>query len=335
MPLMAEETSWIPIRAGEARRDIRAFELVLTARGIDSRVDWREGAWLLLVAPADLSAGESELAAYQRENQHVTRRPPPPRIDSGWWGVAGYLACVWMTMALAASAAFGWDWHGDGRLHVGSVGSGQWWRLATALTLHADLGHIVANSVFGAFFGLLAGRHLGSGLAWLCIVLGGVAGNALNALLRPEQFTSLGASTATFAAVGLVGAFMWRSGFFGVAARGRAVPRSAPASGAALAADRFATNTRGGAHRSGARRSGALAWQRTAAPVFAAIALFAFTGIGDENTDVVAHLTGLAAGFGIGLGVAGLRLQLSGPRAQRFYGLTAAAIVLVAWLLAG
>ena len=330
---MTEEMSWVSIREGEARRELRAFELVLTARGIDSRIDWREGAWMLLVATADLSTGERELAAYERENALVTRPAPPPRVDSGWWGVACYLACLWVTMALAATAAFGWDWHSQGRLHVGSVASGQWWRLATALTLHADLGHIVANSAFGAFFGLLAGRHLGSGLAWLCVVLGGVVGNALNALVRPEEFTSLGASTATFAAVGVLGAFMWRSGFFGSAAEARGRParaeamrRRTPADGDSLAAQRFATKPRG--------RAG-LAWQRTLAPVFAAISLFAFTGIGDENTDVVAHLTGLAAGFGIGLGVTGLRLQLSGPRAQRCYGLMAAAIVLVAWLLAG
>ena len=308
---MLFETAWVAIREGAARRDVRAFELVLAARGIDSRVDWRDGAWLLLVAREDAPAAEAELAEYARENQPAARPPPPPRIDSGWWGVAGYLGCVWLLMALTASAAFGLDWRAAGRLHVGAVAGGEWWRLATALTLHADLGHIVANSAFGTFFGLLAGRHLGSGLAWLCIVLGGVAGNALNALVRAEHFTSLGASTATFAAVGIVAAFIWRSGYFG---------RAAPAGP--------------GARRRG-RAGGALAWQRTLAPVFAAIALFAFTGIGTENTDVVAHFTGLGSGLAIGVAVARLRLQLSGVRAQRRYGLLAAAIPLVAWLLAG
>ena len=79
------------------------------------------------------------------------------------------------------------------------------WRLTTALTLHADLGHIVANSVFGGLFGLLGRPHLGTGVAWFCIVLGGTLGNALNALARPDEFASIGASTATFAAVGLCG----------------------------------------------------------------------------------------------------------------------------------
>lgn len=296
---MTEDVPWLVVRVGDERRQLRGFALVLAARGIESRMDWRDGTWLLLVAEDDMLASERELAAFEHENQPAPRPPPPARVDSGWWGVAAYLACVWLVMALTSAEAFGWDWRATGRLHVGLLGRGELWRLATALTLHADVGHIVANSVFGAFFGLLAGRHLGSGLAWLCIVLGGILGNALAALARPEHFASLGASTATFAAVGIVGAFMWRSGYFARAGQSR------------------------------------LGWARALAPVFAAIALFAFTGVGTDNTDVLAHFTGLVAGLAIGAAVGRVRLQHAGVRAQRFFGLTSLAIVSVAWLLAG
>ena len=70
------------------------------------------------------------------------------------------------------------------------------------------------------------------------------------------------------------------------------------------------------------------------APVFAAVALFAYTGIGDERTDVVAHLAGLGCGFLLGLWVAKTRLHLVGPPAQRFFGGVAAAWVAGAWLVA-
>ena len=287
---MMEEAAWVAVREGRERRDLRTFELVLAARGIESRIDWQAGVWLLLVAPDDLDAGEREIGTFERENVDPPPVPLPATIDSGNSGVAAYLAVIWTIFAFDARAAFGWDWRASGRLHVDSVMSGEPWRLATALTLHADLGHLVANSVFGSLFGWLAGRFLGSGLAWLCIVAGGVLGNALNALARPANFASIGASTATFAAVGLLAAFMWRSGYF--------------------------------------RR---LTWRRGFAPVFAAIAFFAYTGIGDENTDVLAHLTGLACGFLLGLGVAKHRLQLVGVAAQRFFGLVALAGVLAAW----
>ncbi len=294
MPAMSDDETWLPLREGRERRDLRALELVLTARGIDSRIDWQDGIWRLQVALDDEAAAIRELATYERENVPSPAPPMPVRIDSGWWGVAAYLVAIWSILALDASSALGWHWRGLGRLHVGAVMDGELWRLTTALTLHADLGHIVANSVFGGLFGLLAGRYLGTGVAWFCIVLGGTLGNALNALARPDGFASIGASTATFAAVGLCGAFMWRNGYF--------------------------------------RR---LKWQRGFAPVFAAIAFFAYTGIGDENTDVVAHLTGLASGFVLGLWVARKRLHLVGAAGQRFVGMAAAAWVLGAWLVAG
>ena len=288
-----DEATWLPVREGRERRELRTFELVLTARGIDSRIDWRAGVWLLLVAEDDLTASEREIASYESENVAAPTMPLPTKIDSGKWGVGGYLAIIWTIMALDALSTFGRDWRGSGRLHVAAAMDGELWRLVTALTLHSDLGHIVANSVFGGLFGWLAGRYLGSGLAWLCIVAGGALGNALNVLVRPDYFASIGASTATFAAVGLCGAFMWRSGYF--------------------------------------RR---LPWRRGFAPVFAAIAFFAYTGIGDENTDVVAHLTGLGCGFLLGLWVAHTRLQLVGIAAQRFFGLVAFASVALAWMVA-
>lgn len=291
---MTENEDWLVVRTGRERRELRTFALVLTARGIESRVDLVDGVWRLLVAVEDLDHGRAEIDAYERENVSQPAPAFPIRVDSGWWGVAAYLAVIWAVMFAEGAELFGWDWRSAGRLHVASVMSGELWRLVTALTLHADLAHIVANSLFGAVFGLLAGRYFGSGLAWLCIVLGGTFGNALNVLVRPEFFMSIGASTATFAAVGLAGAFFWRSGYFRQAR-----------------------------------------WQRRFAPVFAAIAFFAYTGTGGENTDVVAHLTGLVAGFLIGLYVARTRLHLSGPRAQRFFAWAAIAIVGMAWILAG
>ena len=290
---MIDDEAWLPLREGRERRDLRTFELVLSARGIESRIAYDAGTWRLLVPADDLLDGNRELVAYERENVPLPPAAMPQVIDNGYACVAAYLATIWLVMLCDVNAVFGWDWTNLGRLQAGAVASGELWRLATALTLHADLGHIAANSLFGGVFGVLVGRYFGSGLGWLCIVLGGVLGNALNVLVRHAEFSSIGASTATFAAVGLTAAFAWRSGYF--------------------------------------RR---LTWQRGFAPVFAAIAFFAYTGIGDERTDVVAHLAGLAAGFVLGLGVAKTRLQLAGPRAQRFFAGTAVALVAIAWLSA-
>ena len=82
--------------------------------------------------------------------------------------------------------------------------------MVTALSLHIDLPHLVANLVIGGLFGLFAGRLLGSGLAWFSILIAGTTGNLLNAWIRHPGHTSVGASTAVFAALGIVAAYTWK-----------------------------------------------------------------------------------------------------------------------------
>jgi rhomboid protease GluP len=50
----------------------------------------------------------------------------------------------------------------------------------------------------------------GSGLGWLAILLAGAAGNLLNALIQSGGHTAIGASTAVFAAVGILSGVMLR-----------------------------------------------------------------------------------------------------------------------------
>ena len=51
---------------------------------------------------------------------------------------------------------------------------------------------------------------VGPGVAWLGIVLAGGAANILNTILLESSHRSIGASTAVFAALGLVSGFVWR-----------------------------------------------------------------------------------------------------------------------------
>jgi rhomboid protease GluP len=96
-----------------------------------------------------------------------------------------------------------------GRVDGELIRNGELWRLFTALTLHSDLKHLLSNLVFGVFFGLFAGRLVGSGYAWLAIVLAAATGNALNTLLLDTTHRSIGASTAVFAALGMVAGYVW------------------------------------------------------------------------------------------------------------------------------
>ena len=83
--------------------------------------------------------------------------------------------------------------------------NGEWYRTATALTLHGDVGHLLSNCVSLLGFGILLSRHFSAALAWTLIFVSGVFGNAVNAwFYYPEPHFSIGASTAVFGGLGLL-----------------------------------------------------------------------------------------------------------------------------------
>lgn len=203
----------VEVFASNRHAAVNEAALVLTAVGIENMIHHHDHHWALLVATEDEAHAHQQLHAYWKENQPNTERPVPAhQIDSGWPGVIGYLFVIWLIPALGSFTAL--DFLSLGRLDAGAVADGEWWRVATALTLHADIAHIAANSFFGCVFGLFVGRYLGSGLGWLLVLMCGCVANLLNALVQPEQFRAIGASTATFAALGIVPAFGWQRGFF-------------------------------------------------------------------------------------------------------------------------
>jgi rhomboid protease GluP len=97
-----------------------------------------------------------------------------------------------------------------GALDAGRVQHGQWWRAWTALTLHLDGAHLVANLAAGVWFCYLAAAQIGSGSVWFLIVTGAACANLLEGLLGPPTHLSVGASTAVFTALGLLAAHSWQ-----------------------------------------------------------------------------------------------------------------------------
>lgn len=188
------------------QRDCLESRFVLTAVGIPSRAFEREGLWHLLVSQSDLRQATAELAAYRQENPHQPLNPSAkiPLYQGAVEAIVVYASVIMATATLAARRAFGLDWLTAGWMHAGSVTAGQWWRTITALTLHLDVAHLVANLIFGSVFGYLAGRILGGGVAWLAIVIAGATGNLINAWIQPPAHTSIGASTAVFAALAII-----------------------------------------------------------------------------------------------------------------------------------
>jgi len=171
-----------------------------------------DGTSYALVVPAAYSAqAVNELQLYDEENPPV--RPSPVRradYQDPVPGLVGYVLVICIVAGMAGYSFFQSNWVVAGRVDGELIRNGELWRLFTALTLHSSVKHLLGNIVFGVFFGLFAGRLLGSGVAWLAIVLAAATGNAFNTLLLESSHRSIGASTAVFAALGIVAGYVWR-----------------------------------------------------------------------------------------------------------------------------
>ena len=236
----------------------RAF--VLHAVGIASEVLPYEGAFLLFVDSELALSARDHIERYNSENADIAVPKPLPTPHSHAWVTPTLYTAVLFAAAYGAGVhLFGFDWYEAGELRSGVQHSGEWWRSVTALTLHVDVAHLLGNVGFGSFFGFLAARLLGAGAAWASIVLAAVLGNLLDSALMPATHSSIGASTAVFATLGLVAAYSWRL-----------------------------------------QLSKRMQWAHRWAPLICGIMLLALLGAGDENTDVLAHLTGFICGALLG-----------------------------------
>ncbi len=175
--------------------------------GVSSSIAPEGKVITLYVAHEDAARANDELTAYDSENRkHLPGRgrgrPAFPRIEV----VMIYWAVLLFFFAAARREAFSLDWVSEGAAQAGLMLEGEWWRAVTALCLHISAAHLLGNLVFGTVFFLLLAQVTGAGVAWLSMIAAGAAGNALNAIVQSTTHTSIGASTAIFAGIGLLAA---------------------------------------------------------------------------------------------------------------------------------
>lgn len=198
----------------ECRSQAQALDwsLVLISQGIDCVITRREedGAWLLEIAEMDSLRARESIALYERENRTPWRR------EVKWTGLLfDVRAALWFVALILfhfLAEALQKDFHAPGAVDRVAVLHGDWWRVFTAVTLHADAAHLMANVTIGfVFLGFAMGCY-GAGGAMLLSLLGGALGNVASLLLHEAPFRSLGASGFVMASLGLLAAHSLSSG---------------------------------------------------------------------------------------------------------------------------
>ena len=175
--------------------------------------------------------------------------------------------------------------------------AGELERAVTALTLHADPMHLAGNAIAGVLLVGALGRWLGGGLACGLTLLAGVLGNLLVAFAYRGHHISVGASTAIFGALGVLGGLQfvrWLAG------------RKAP----------------------GGRR-------RALSVIAACLGVFAMLGRGQERHPPTCWPTWSGWRFGLVLGLlVGRFVRLPVPRLVGLHGVAGVALLAGAWALA-
>jgi membrane associated rhomboid family serine protease len=193
------------------RRDCEDRAFMLSAVGIASAIVQRHEGFSLEVGAGEADRAAAHLRQYETENRPPAPAPAPPALHPhAWVGCAAYAGGLLGVAYAVSNGIFRLDAFRVGELDAARVQGGQWWRAWTALTLHLSGPHLAANLGAGIWFGYLAGRQLGVGIAWLLIVIGGGAANWVEGFVGPPWHQSVGASTAVFTALGLMSAYTWR-----------------------------------------------------------------------------------------------------------------------------
>lgn len=196
------------VRVTPSREAADEWGVVLAAAGIPYWVRRRLDGWALLVAPRDVARATAALDAYERENRAEGEAVPGQTVPLDTAVTLGLVVALLLAavFAVAGPRAGRSEWIVRGSADAGRIVTGEWWRVVTALTLHADASHLLGNVVGAALLLPAVFAELGPGVGLTLVLLAGAAGNLLTAVVHGGGHVSVGASTAVFGAIGILAA---------------------------------------------------------------------------------------------------------------------------------
>jgi membrane associated rhomboid family serine protease len=192
----------IPVRS---EREALDWSLVLASQGVEATIQApnEEHGCQIAVAQTDYGRALNALRQYRLENQVPLWRQPLP------WShlIFDLRSCLWFVLLILIflfdNSRSGFL-KGLGVMDARAVHAGQWWRLFTAVTLHANVAHLAGNTAIGILLLGLAMGSFGSGWGLLASYLAGALGNLGGLVFYGDLHRSLGASGMIMGSLGLL-----------------------------------------------------------------------------------------------------------------------------------
>lgn len=197
--------------SSEDMMQVDTCSLVLSSKSIAHRIERRtDGSASIFVKAEQEKEAALQLQTYFREN----RNWPPPLVDNEIEPLATELPALLVVALLSVfylvTGPYQSDshWFREGASNSTAIlQQGDYFRLITALCLHADFSHLAGNVLIGGFLIHFYLQISGTGFGLLSLIIAAAAGNYANAVVHGPGHISVGFSTAVFAMIGLLAAY--------------------------------------------------------------------------------------------------------------------------------
>jgi rhomboid protease GluP len=195
------------------RQQAEQWSLVLRAANIPSAIEFERHSWVIKVSPVHEKKAIGEIAAYMEENSdwplsHPKKKVQLPVLTKSQPPTILMMGALVILYVITGPWAEGSNWFSQGAVSGKQIlEHGQWYRLVTGLTLHADVVHLVGNVIIGGVLVHFLCRLLGHGLGWFLILASGTLGNLINIILHGNTHNSVGFSTAIFGTIGILSGY--------------------------------------------------------------------------------------------------------------------------------
>jgi rhomboid protease GluP len=195
----------IRLRVTRDRKSAEEWELALIADGLSPSLRSTQDGFVLSVPEGEEKRALVGLSAYERENPRELQETDEPLEPTSWLPGVSVAASVLLFFSITWNSNSMLRWFERGAADADRMLLGELWRAVTALSLHANLPHALSNAVGIALFLSVLSGVLGAGLGSALVLLAGACGNLANALVHGSAHVSIGASSAVFGAVGMLG----------------------------------------------------------------------------------------------------------------------------------
>ncbi len=207
-PLSRQPADEVPVYSSRDNLLIDTCSLVLSSKNIAHRIAREPDGQASIYVEAELQhTAVDQLERYFNENLNWPLQPQAVVAEATPGSPPTILLIGAMALFYLVTGPFRLDspWFSSGAVDSREIlYAGEYYRLATGLTLHADPAHLLSNCLVGGFLLHFYLQRNGTGLGLLLLLLAAVTANYLNVLVHGPGHLSVGFSTAVFAIIGIM-----------------------------------------------------------------------------------------------------------------------------------